>query len=186
LDARRLDDPLGRLVADLVYGPEGLEEAQWEADGLEPEYIEFSVVMVPGQPNDIDLDPPLAFGEVINAFLLVRAADADTAESWDEIEAYLELGEVECERAAHRQFPRKLLPEAEVEGFRDEETEEVSSDRDATSARRTIIFEQVVQPDWARRSGTSEAGASPRPPASVHATVPGSTRSAKAHARTGR
>jgi hypothetical protein len=89
----------------------------------------------------------LAVGEVIDAFLLVRAADADTAESWDEIEAYLGLGKVECERVAHRQFPRKLLPEAEVERFRDEETEEVASDRDATSARRTIIFEQVAQPD---------------------------------------
>src|SRR3954454_6032836 len=98
LDTLPLNDPPGRLVADLVYGPEGLEEAQREADGREPEYIEFSVVMVPGQPDDMDLDPPLAVGEVIHIFLLVPSVVADEAEWQDEIEAYLELGEVECER----------------------------------------------------------------------------------------
>ncbi len=56
-------------------------------------------------------------------------------------------GEVACERVAHRQFPRKLLPEAKVERFRDEATEEVSSERDATMARHTIIREEVGGPE---------------------------------------
>jgi hypothetical protein len=59
----------------------------------------------------------------------------------------LGLGEIECERIAYRQFPRKMLPEAEAERFRDDETEEVSSDRDATAARGTIIFEEVLGPE---------------------------------------
>jgi hypothetical protein len=147
LDTLPLDDPLGRLVADLVYGPEGLEEAQREADGREPEYVEFSVVMVPGQPDDMDLDPPLAVGEVIDIFLLVPFVVADETEWQEEIEAYLELGEVECERIAYRQFPRKILPEEEVKRFRGGETEEVSSARDATVGRYTIIYEEVVGPE---------------------------------------
>jgi hypothetical protein len=147
-DPRRLDDPLGRLVADLVYGPEGLAEARREAGGREPEAVEFSVVTEPGQPDDIDLDPPLAAGEVIDAFLLVREADDEDAAAWrEEIRAHLGLGEVECERVAHRRFPRKALPEAEVERFREAETEEVSSERDAAAARRTILFEEVIGPE---------------------------------------
>jgi hypothetical protein len=145
-DSRRLDDPLGRLVADLAFGPEGLEAARREADGREPEYVEFSVVTAPGQPADVDLDSPLAAGEVIDTFLLVRAADADTAGWRDESGPQVELGEVECDRIAHRRFPRKVLPEAEVERFLDEATEEVSSERDAAAARRTIVFEEVVGP----------------------------------------
>ncbi len=147
LDSRRLDDPLGHLVVDLVYGAEGLEAARREADGREPEYIEFSVVTEPGQPEDIDLDPPLAAGEVIDAFLLLRSVDVDAAEWQDEFGSYLAVGEVECERVAHRQFPRKLLPEAEAGRFRDDEAEEVSSERDATMARRTIIYDGVVGPE---------------------------------------
>ena len=145
-DPRRLDAPLGRLVADLVYGPEGLAEARREAGGREPEAVEFSVVTAPGQPEDIDLDPPLAAGEVIDAFLLVRPAAADPDEWEEEFEAFLGLGEVEYERVAYRQFPRKSLPGGEVARFRDAETEEVSSDRDATAARRTIVFEEVIGP----------------------------------------
>jgi hypothetical protein len=145
-DPRRLDDPLGRLVADLVYGPEGLAEARREAGSREPEAVEFSVVTAPGQPDDIDLDPPLAAGEVIDAFLLVRPAE-DDPEDWEEFDAYLELGEVAYERVAYRQFPRKVLPEGEAARFQDAESEEVSSDRDATAARRTILFEEVVSPE---------------------------------------
>jgi hypothetical protein len=143
-EARRLDDPLGRLVADLVFGPEGLEEARRRADGREPGRIEFSVVTAPGQPEDIDLDPPLAAGEVIDAFLLVRPAE-DDPEDREEFAAYLDLGEVAYERVAHRQFPRKALPEAAAARFQDAETEEVSCDRDAAVARRTIVLEEVVR-----------------------------------------
>ncbi len=146
-ESRRLDDPLGRLVADLVYGPEGLEEARREAGGREPECVEFSVVVEPGQPDDIDLDPPLAAGEVIDAFLLVRPAEDDPEDWQEEFDAYLGLGEVEYERVAHRQFPRKSLPAEEAARFRDAETEEVSSARDATAARRLIVFEEEIGPD---------------------------------------
>ncbi len=142
-EARRLDDPLGRLVADLVFGPEGLEEARRRADGREPEHIEFSVLTAPGQPEDIDLDPPLAAGEVIDAFLLVRPAE-DDPEDREEFAASLDLGGVAYERVAHRQFPRKALPEEAAARFQDAETEEVSCDRDAAVARRTIVLEEVV------------------------------------------
>ena len=145
-DWRRLDDPLGRLVADLVFGPEGLEEARREADGREPEAVEFSVVTAPGQPADADLDPPLAAGEVIDAFLLVRPAE-DDPEDREEFAAHLDLGEVEYERVAYRQFPRKALPEEAAARFQDAETEEVSCERDATAARRTIVFEEVCSPE---------------------------------------
>ena len=145
-DVRRLDDPLGRLVADLVYGPEGLAEARREAGGREPEAVEFSVVTAPGQPDDIDLDPPLAAGEVIDAFLLVRPAAADP-EEWEEAEAFLALGEVEYERVAYRRFPRKSLPDEDAAPFRDAETEEVSSERDAAAGSRTIVFEEVIGPE---------------------------------------
>jgi hypothetical protein len=146
-DVRRLDDALGRLVADLVFGPEGLDEARREAGGREPEYVEFSVVVEPGQPGDIDLDPPLAAGEVIDAFLLVRPAAADPDAWEEEVEAFPALGAVEYERVAYRQFPRKSLPDGEAARFRDAETEEVSSDRDATAAHRTIVFEEVIGPE---------------------------------------
>ena len=146
-DVRRLDDPLGHLVVDLVFGPEGLEEARREAGGREPECVEFSVVVEPGQPDDIDLDPPLAAGEVVDAFLLVRPAAADPEEWEEEVEAFLALGEVEYERVAYRQFPRKSLPDEDAARFRDAEAEEVSSDRDAAAARRTIVFEEVIGPE---------------------------------------
>jgi hypothetical protein len=64
--------------------------------------VEFSVIVEPGQPNDTDLDPALAVGEVIDAFLLVPFADAHPAEAQAEIEAYIALGEVERERVAYR------------------------------------------------------------------------------------
>jgi hypothetical protein len=123
-----------------------MEEAQREAEGREPEYIEFSVVMVAGQPDDMDLDPPLAVGEMIDTFLLVPSVVADETEWQDEIEAYLELGEVECERIAYRQFPRKILPEEEVEHFQGGGIEEVSSVRGATVGRHRVIYEKVVGP----------------------------------------
>ena len=62
--------------------------------------VEFSVIVEPGHPNDTDLDPALAVGEVIDAFLLVPFADAHPAEAQAEIEAYIALGEVK--RVAYR------------------------------------------------------------------------------------
>jgi hypothetical protein len=65
----RLSDPLMMEVATAVFGRECITKVPLMPDGTAMGTLEFSLVVEPGQPIDIDIDPPLARGEVINVQL---------------------------------------------------------------------------------------------------------------------
>ncbi len=66
---RRLSDPVATAVAAAVFGKECISKVATMPNGGIMGTIEFWLVTEPGQPIDVDLDPPLARGDVIDIVL---------------------------------------------------------------------------------------------------------------------
>jgi hypothetical protein len=65
----RLSEPLMMEVATAIFGRDCIAKVPLMPDGMVMGTLEFCLVVEPGQPIDVDLDPPLARGEVIKVRL---------------------------------------------------------------------------------------------------------------------
>ena len=68
---KQLSDPLGMAIATAVFGQDCLSKVPRMPDGQAIGTLEFSLVIEPGGADDVALNPPLEYGEVID--LVLRA-----------------------------------------------------------------------------------------------------------------
>jgi hypothetical protein len=71
-----LSDPLMFALATAVFGRECVADIPLTRGGTVGGTLEFSLVLLSGQPGDCDLDPPLVRGEVIEIVLSVPQPNA--------------------------------------------------------------------------------------------------------------